>query len=104
MTNPLTVIILCSNRHSMANDPEMTFEATLDRLQKIVQNLESGESPLEDSLKLFEEGVGLTRKCQEKLILAEKRVEILAKTPETGDQGPQFKPFGTNSSSGSSKA
>ena len=54
-----------------------SFEAAIKRLGEIVQALERGDLPLEDSLRLFEEGVALSRASQQKLDLAEKRVEQL---------------------------
>jgi exodeoxyribonuclease VII small subunit len=61
---------------------KVTFEASLDQLQKAVKKLEGGELSLEDSLRQFEEGVRLTRVCQEYLSTAEQRVEILMKASE----------------------
>ncbi|MFZ5892439.1 MAG: exodeoxyribonuclease VII small subunit [Myxococcota bacterium] len=58
-------------------DQAPTFEASLDRLSAIVERLEGGELPLEESLQLFEEGVRLARAAQSCLDLAEKRVEEL---------------------------
>jgi exodeoxyribonuclease VII small subunit len=55
------------------------FEDALNKLEKIVSKLEDGEIPLEESLKLFEEGIRLSRLCNQKLEEAEKRVEILMK-------------------------
>jgi exodeoxyribonuclease VII small subunit len=55
------------------------FEDALSKLEKIVSKLEDGEIPLEESLKLFEEGIRLSRLCNQKLEEAEKRVEILMK-------------------------
>jgi exodeoxyribonuclease VII small subunit len=54
-----------------------TFEASLVALEKIVRELERGDLPLERSLELFEEGVRLSRECQERLNSAERRIEIL---------------------------
>ena len=80
--------------------PEPSFEASLDRLQKIVQKLESGDAPLDESLKLFEEGVSVAKNCQEKLSAAEKRVEILVKAPDDTNGGqPVFETFAPNNSS-----
>ena len=59
------------------------FEASLERLENIVESLESGELSLEDSLKVFEEGVALTRSCQKSLADAEQKVRQL--TLENGD-------------------
>jgi exodeoxyribonuclease VII small subunit len=53
------------------------FESSLAALEKIVRELERGELPLEKSLDLFEQGVRLSRECQERLNEAERRVEIL---------------------------
>ena len=56
-----------------------TFESSLGDLEKIVRKLEDGELSLEESLKLFEDGVKLSRECQERLSQAERRIEILLK-------------------------
>ena len=54
-----------------------TFEASLEALERIVQQLEGGDLPLEKSLELFEQGIRLSRECQERLSQAERRIEIL---------------------------
>ncbi len=54
-----------------------SFEASLSDLEKIVRELEQGDSTLEESLKLFEDGVKLSRECQERLSQAERRIEVL---------------------------
>ena len=56
---------------------EESFEKALQGLEKVVQRLESGDLPLEESLSAFEEGVRLTRVCSQRLDKAEKRIEIL---------------------------
>ncbi|MGH9946992.1 MAG: exodeoxyribonuclease VII small subunit [Pyrinomonadaceae bacterium] len=56
-----------------------TFEQSLDDLEKIVKKLEDGDLPLEDSLKLFEDGVKLARDCRDRLTNAERRIEVLMK-------------------------
>ncbi|MGQ0540854.1 MAG: exodeoxyribonuclease VII small subunit [Blastocatellia bacterium] len=56
-----------------------TFEASLDELEKIVKQLEDGDLPLEESLKLFEDGVKLSRDCRDRLAKAERRIEVLMK-------------------------
>ncbi|MEO7673404.1 MAG: exodeoxyribonuclease VII small subunit [Pyrinomonadaceae bacterium] len=58
---------------------EKTFESSLDELEKIVSQLEDGDMPLEKSLKLFEDGVKLSRECKDRLMNAERRIEILMK-------------------------
>ena len=58
---------------------EKKFEAALARLEEIVQELEKGDIALEQSLKLFEEGIKLSRICNKRLDEAERKVEILLK-------------------------
>jgi exodeoxyribonuclease VII small subunit len=59
--------------------PAPTFEAAMRRLEEIVQRLEKGELPLEESLTLYEEGVRLARVCHGRLEEAEGRIELLVK-------------------------
>ncbi len=59
-----------------------TFEAQLGALERVVRELERGDLPLEESLKLFEEGVRLSRECQERLNQAERRIEVLLRDSE----------------------
>jgi len=56
-----------------------TFEAALQKLDEIVQKLEKGDLPLEQSLVLYEEGVRLSRLCHAKLEEAEGKIELLLK-------------------------
>ena len=60
----------------MANQ---TFEQAMKKLELIVQQLESGEQPLEDAVKKFEEGIKLSKFCSEKLNETEKRITMLLK-------------------------
>jgi exodeoxyribonuclease VII small subunit len=60
----------------MANQ---TFEKAMNKLEKIVQELESTDLPLEKAIKKFEEGVQLSKFCTEKLDETEKRITILLK-------------------------
>jgi exodeoxyribonuclease VII small subunit len=53
------------------------FEKSLTRLEEVVKRLESADLPLDEAMKLFEEGVKLSRDCQKQLEEAEGRVEIL---------------------------
>lgn len=73
------------------------FEDALSRLEGIVRNLEDGDLPLEESLKLFEEGVQLTRLCASRLDEAQRRIDLLTR----GEQG-EFKlvPFEAQDESG----
>jgi exodeoxyribonuclease VII small subunit len=59
------------------------FEEAIERLEAIVKSLEEGDLPLEQSLRLFEEGVSLTRLCAAKLDEAQKRIDVLTR----GEQG-----------------
>lgn len=70
---------------------EPTFESAFSQLQELVKKLEGGNLPLEESLKAFEEGVRLTRLCQESLSKAEQKVEQLMKVGADGKV--QTKPF-----------
>jgi exodeoxyribonuclease VII small subunit len=54
-----------------------SFESQLATLERIVRELENGDLPLEQSLDLFEQGVKLSRECQERLNEAERRIEVL---------------------------
>jgi exodeoxyribonuclease VII small subunit len=83
-----------------SGDAKPAFEAALEQLQNTVKKLESGELTLEQSLQQFEEGVRLTRICQEQLSAAEKRVEILMKvgTSESGEPKAELQPFPTSKS------
>ena len=54
------------------------FEAALAELESIVERMEDGEPSLEESLKLFERGMGLTRRCQTALDDAEQRIRTIA--------------------------
>ena len=54
-----------------------TFETSLEALEQIVRQLESGDLPLDKSLELFEQGIRLSRECQDRLSQAERRIEIL---------------------------
>ncbi len=58
---------------------DIKFEDALERLERIVDALEAGNLGLEESLKVFEEGVGLARRCARYLDEAEKRIELLTR-------------------------
>ena len=71
------------------------FEECLQRLEVIVKEMEKGDLPLEQSLKLFEEGVALSASCRKELEEAEGRIEILLKD----DGRLRAEAFGTTSES-----
>lgn len=56
---------------------QFSFETALTELEQLVLRMEGGELSLEDSLQAFEQGVALTRQCQQALSTAEQRVQIL---------------------------
>lgn len=58
---------------------EISFEKALERLETIVEEMESGKLSLEDMMKRFEEGQGLSKLCSAKLNQVERRIEILVK-------------------------
>ena len=59
---------------------ELNFEKAMDRLEAIVEQMESGKLPLEDLIVRYEEGMGLVKVCQERLASAEQKIEIIART------------------------
>lgn len=61
---------------------EMKFEEALKKLEKIVEGLEDGNLPLDESLEKYEEGIRLARMCAKKLEVARKKVEILLKSED----------------------
>lgn len=67
----------------------LNFEESLAELEQLVERMEQGSLPLEESLKLFERGIQLTRFCQKALKEAEQKVQILLE--ENGE--PTLKPF-----------
>ena len=60
----------------------LSFEASIERLEEIVRLLESGEASLDDSIKLYQEGVDLVRKCNKKLDDTEMKIKILTIGPD----------------------
>lgn len=62
----------------------MDFEKKLGRLEEIVSKMEAGDLALEDSLKLFEEGVNLSRDCNTQLTQAEQKVKLLLSVDAQG--------------------
>lgn len=61
----------------MNNDEHITFEDALERLEVLVNRLEEGNLPLEESLELFAEGIKLTKLCGKHLEQAEKQINLL---------------------------
>lgn len=61
---------------------QMSFEESLQELEKIVQNLESGKAPLEESISAYERGVSLKTQCEKKLKEAQEKIEKITMTPD----------------------
>ena len=73
-------------------DDKPTFESSLQELEQIVKEMESGDLPLERALQLFEKGMALSESCRKQLEEAETRIEILIRK---GDK-VQPEPFGAD--------
>jgi exodeoxyribonuclease VII small subunit len=71
---------------------QKTFEQSLKQLERIVQELEDGDLPLEKAIKKFEEGIQLTKFCSQKLDETEKKISILMKDAEGRVTEKPFKP------------
>ena len=67
---------------ALKEQSDSNFETALEDLEQVVEQLESGDLALEDSLAAFEKGVGLAKFCNQKLNDVEKRVELLLKDRE----------------------
>jgi exodeoxyribonuclease VII, small subunit len=65
------------------NKKETNFESSLNKLELLVNKMESGEGTLEQSLNWFEEGMGIIKLCQHELKVAEQKVEELIQNNET---------------------
>jgi len=74
----------------LSKERKERFEDTFKKLETIVNKLEGGDLPLEETMKLFEEGMRLSRLCSERLAEVQKRVEILLKTENGGLQPQSF--------------
>ena len=77
----------------MTTKKSYPFEQSLIKLENLVEKMEAGDLTLEDSLKTFEEGIRLTRECQQALNQAEQKVKILIEqngqvTSQDFDTGP----------------
>ncbi len=71
-----------------AKKKSLDFEQALVELERVVVAMETGNMPLEESLKAFEQGVRLTRDCQQALMEAEQKVELLLNTNKGTDTRP----------------
>ena len=90
---------LCLNpRLSVSSKPkqreaEPNFEGAMDRLENIVEQMESGKLPLEDLIVRYEEGMNLVKICQERLANAEQKIEIIARNSAGKTVVKEFEPI-----------
>jgi exodeoxyribonuclease VII small subunit len=73
-------------------ETELNFEGAMDRLEKIVEQMESGKLPLEDLIVRYEEGMNLVKICQERLANAEQKIEIIARNSAGKPVVNEFEP------------
>ena len=86
----MSALRACTTKQMKNDEQPKSFEASLEALEEIVHQLEGGDLPLEKSLELFEDGIRLSRQCQERLNQAERRIEVLLRD----NQGrPVVSPF-----------
>ena len=71
---------------------ELNFEKAMDRLEAIVEQMESGKLPLEDLIVRYEEGMNLVKVCQERLTSAEQKIEIIARNSAGKPAVKDFEP------------
>src|SRR5215213_10577069 len=82
-------------KQTAAANSSQTFETAIERLERIVEEMEGDKLPLEQLLERYEEGSTLVKVCQEKLEAAERRVEIITRNAAGK---PQAVPFDPNAS------
>ena len=73
-------------------EAELNFEGAMDRLEKIVEQMESGKLPLEDLIVRYEEGMKLVKICQERLANAEQKIEIITRNSAGKAVVKEFEP------------
>jgi exodeoxyribonuclease VII small subunit len=79
-------------RKKSPESAETVFEEDLERLERIVADMEAGELPLDDLMKRFEEGMTLVRRCTTRLADVERKIETLLAQPDD-DAAPATAPF-----------
>ncbi|MBI4357774.1 MAG: exodeoxyribonuclease VII small subunit [Candidatus Omnitrophica bacterium] len=84
-------------------ESELKFEKALERLEKIVEDLENGNMPLEDALKKYEEGVKLSRLCTQKISQAESKIETLTRALNDSLESPSPDSEGGSKKSGAKR-
>ena len=76
-TNSKTPVVVETTGNTATGMAELKFEAALAELEQIVQNMEGGRLPLEESLAAYRRGSELLRHCQQQLSTAERQIQIL---------------------------
>src|SRR5881398_939482 len=87
LNSPFTVSSKLKQRET-----ELNFESAMDRLETIVEQMESGKLPLEDLIVRYEEGMSLVKICQERLAKAEQKIEIIARNSTGKTVVKEFEP------------
>src|SRR4030095_2197152 len=77
---------------SSTNESQPSFESAVERLEQIVELMESDKMPLEDLLVRYEEGTKLVKFCQQQLEAAEKRIEIITRNAKGESKLEPFEP------------
>ena len=80
--------------------PELNFEKAMDRLETIVEQMETGKLPLEDLIVRYEEGMNLVKVCQERLTSAEQKIEIIARNNASKPVVKDFEPAAESANDG----
>jgi exodeoxyribonuclease VII small subunit len=75
-----------------SREADLNFEGAMDRLEKIVEQMESGKLPLEDLIVRYEEGMKLVKTCQERLANAEQKIEIITRNSAGKAVVKEFEP------------
>ena len=78
--------------------PELNFEGAMERLEAIVEQMESGKMHLEDLIVRYEEGMKLVKICQERLASAEQRIEIITRNNAGKPVVKEFEPASEDAS------
>ena len=82
---------------SKTKPAELNFEKAMERLETIVEQMESGKLPLEDLIVRYEEGMNLVKVCQERLTSAEQKIEIIARNSAGKPVMKDFEPVAESS-------
>src|ERR1700740_113538 len=82
---------------SKPREAELNFEGAMERLEKIVEQMESGKLPLEDLIVRYEEGMNLVKVCQQRLTNAEQKIEIIARNSAGKPVVKDFEPAAESS-------